>query len=197
MYLLEKEDIIMLSEERKKELDILMERASCAGDDYYLDMEQDEFDDEMEGCEEEEFYKGFCRQREIGFEAYKKEIAELFSHITSAEELHYMIADYNYDDGMFTVEQIVMNPACDIVTAKMVYWLCGPTYYYDKYGSPSKCSEEDINRDAALLLTKMEAKAAANAFKTGLEWNGELVDEQPANLDFTREPYCHVPAAFR
>ena len=28
----------MLSEERKKELDILMERASCAGDDYYLDM---------------------------------------------------------------------------------------------------------------------------------------------------------------
>lgn len=187
----------MLSEERKKELDILMERASCAGDDYYLDMEQDEFDDEMEGCEEEEFYKGFCRQREIGFEAYKKEIAELFSHITSAEELHYMIADYNYDDGMFTVEQIVMNPACDIVTAKMVYWLCGPTYYYDKYGTPSKCSEEDINRDAALLLTKMEAKAAANAFKTGLEWNGELVDEQPANLDFTREPYRHVPAAFR
>ena len=90
-----------------------------------------------------------------------------------------------------------MNPACDIVTAKMVYWLCGPTYYYDKYGSPSKCSEEDINLDAALLLTKMEAKAAANAFKTGLEWNGELVDEQPANLDFTREPYCHVPAAFR
>ena len=32
----------MLSEERKKELDIFMERASCAGDDYYLDMEQDE-----------------------------------------------------------------------------------------------------------------------------------------------------------
>ena len=62
---------------------------------------------------------------------------------------------------------------------------------------PSKCSEEDINRDAALLLTKMEAKAAANAFKTRLEWNGELVDERPANLDFTREPYCHVPAAFR
>lgn len=47
MYLLDKEDIIMLSEERKKELDILMKRASCAGDDYYLDMEQDEFDDEM------------------------------------------------------------------------------------------------------------------------------------------------------
>ena len=116
-----------ISEERKKELDILMERASCAGDDYYLDMEQDEFDDEMEGRDEEEFYKGFCRQREIGGEAYKKEIAELFSHITSAEELHYMIADYNYDDGMLTVEQIVMNPAYDIVTAKMVYWLCCQT----------------------------------------------------------------------
>lgn len=78
MYLLDKEDIIMLSEERKKELDILMERASCAGDDYYLDMEQDEFDDEMEGCEEEEFYKGFCHQREIGFEAYKKKLQNYF-----------------------------------------------------------------------------------------------------------------------
>lgn len=108
-----------------------------------------------------------------------------------------MIADYNYDDGMFTVEQIVMNPACDIVTAKMVYWLCEPSYYYDNYGSPSKCSEEDVNRDTALLLTKMEAKAIANGFQTGLEWNGELVDEQPDNLDFTQEPYCHVPIDFR
>ena len=99
----------MLSEERKKELDILMERASCAGDDYYFNMEQDEFDDELEDFVDDEFYKGFCRQREIGFEAYKKEIAEQFSHITSAEELHYMIADYNYDDGMFTVEQIGWN----------------------------------------------------------------------------------------
>lgn len=64
----------MLSEERKKELNALIERASCAGDEYYFDMEQDEFDEEMEGCEDEEFYKGFCRQREIGFEAYQKEI---------------------------------------------------------------------------------------------------------------------------
>lgn len=68
----------MLSEERKKELDILMERASCAGDEYYLDMEQDEFDDEMEGCEEEEFYKGFCRQREIGLKLIKKKLQNYF-----------------------------------------------------------------------------------------------------------------------
>lgn len=187
----------MFSEERKKELDRLMERASCAGDEYYFDMEQDEFDEEMEGNEEEEFYKGFCRQREIGFEAYQKEIAEQFAHITSAEELHYMISDYNYDDGMFTVEQIVMNPACDIVTAKMVYWLCQPSYYYDNYGGPSKCNEDDVNRDTALLLTKMEAKALANGFQTGLKWDKELFDEQPDNLDFTQEPYCHVPVYFR
>ena len=43
----------------------------------------------------------------------------------------------------------------------------------------------------------MEAKAIANGFQTGLEWNGELVDEQPDNLDFTQEPYCHVPVDFR
>ena len=49
----------MLSEERKEELDALMERASCAGDEYYFDMEQDEFDEEMEGSEDEEFYKRF------------------------------------------------------------------------------------------------------------------------------------------
>lgn len=55
----------MLSEERKKELDILMERASCAGDDYYFNMEQDEFDDELEDFVDDEFYKGFCRQRRL------------------------------------------------------------------------------------------------------------------------------------
>lgn len=187
----------MLSEARKEELDRLMERASCADDEYYFDMEQDEFDEEMEGSEDEEFYKGFCRQREIGFDAYQKEIAEQFTHITSAEELHYMITNYNYDDGMFTVGQIVMHPACDIITAKMVYWLCQPSYYYDAYGAPSKCDKQDPNRNTALLLSKMEAKALANGFQTGLKWNEELCDEQPDNLDFTQEPYCHVPAAFR
>lgn len=80
----------MLSEERKKELDIFMERASCAGDDYYLDMEQDEFDDEMEDFVDDEFYKGFCRQREIGFEAYKKrDCRTIFAyHIRGRTPLH-------------------------------------------------------------------------------------------------------------
>lgn len=187
----------MLSDNRKKQLDILLERASCAGDEYYFDMEQAEFDEEMAGAEDEEFYKGYCRQREIGFDAYQKEIVEQFTRIKSAEELHYMIADYNYDAGIFTVEQIVMNPACDIVTAKMVYWLCQPSYYYDNYGGPSKCAEEDVNRDTALLLAKLEAKALANGFQTGLEWAGELVDEQPKDLDFNKEPYCQVPEIFR
>ena len=108
-----------------------------------------------------------------------------------------MMTDYNYDDGVFTVEQIIMNPACDIVTAKMVYWLCEQGYYYDRYGGPSKCSQKDVNREMALLLTKMEAKAIANGFQTGLEWSGELVDEEPHNLDFTQEPYCHVPVSLR
>ncbi len=143
------------------------------------------------------FTKDFAVKGKSGLRLTKKEIAEQFAHITSAEELHYMISDYNYDDGMFTVEQIVMNPACDIVTAKMVYWLCQPSYYYDNYGGPSKCNEDDVNRDTALLLTKMEAKALANGFQTGLKWDKELFDEQPDNLDFTQEPYCHVPVYFR
>lgn len=187
----------MLSEERKKELDALLVRASCAGDSYYCDMEQDEFDEEMDGDEEEEFYKGFCRQRAVGFAAYQKEISEQFTHITSAEELHYMMADYNYDDGLFAVEQVVMNPACDIVTARMVYWLCEPGYYYARYGGPSRCSEDDVNREAALLLAKMEEKAEAHGFQTGLAWDGEVEDAQSDDLEFTKEPYCHVPAVFR
>ena len=187
----------MLTEERKIELDLLLERASCAEDEYYFDMAQDEFEEEMEGSEEEEFYKGYCRQREIGFAAYQAEIAEQFALITDAEELHYMMSDFNFDGGAFVVEQIVMNPACDILTAKMVYWLCQPDYYYDNFGSVKKCPPDNVNRAWACLLSKMEDKALADGFRTGLKWEGKLTDEQPDNLDFTKEPYCQVPEVFR
>ena len=48
----------MRTGERKQELDVVMEHASCAGDNYYFDMEQKEFHDEMPDNEEEKFYKG-------------------------------------------------------------------------------------------------------------------------------------------
>lgn len=176
----------MLTADRMRELDLLLERASAVRDEYYFDMDQEEFDDEMEGSEDEEFYQACLRQREIGPEAFEAEIAEEFAEISSAEELHYLVSDYNYDDGTFTIEQVVLHPACDAITAKMVYWLLDPTFAYT-----------DQNSEVVALQQRMEQKARTDGFATGLEIDGEIVDEQPQGLDFSTDPYARVPELFR
>ena len=68
-----------VSEQRKQELNILKVWAECAGDTYYYSMPQSRFDKNMEGCEEEEFFKAYSRQRKIGLEAHptKPQIAKI------------------------------------------------------------------------------------------------------------------------
>ena len=187
----------MLAEQRKEELDRLLQRAACAGDAYYFDMDQDEFDEEMEDSEEEEYYAAYCRQREIGFDAYRAEVVKELAALTGAEELHYLMDGYNYDDGSLAVEQVVLHPDCDIKTARMVYWLLVPDYYYRHYGGPANCPPEDVNREAAALLVKLEERAQKGGFLSGLEWDGCIPDEQPDGLDFSTEPFCRVPEIFR
>ena len=70
-----------VSEQRKQELNILKVWAECAGDTYYYSMPQSRFDKNMEGCEEEEFFKAYSRQRKIGLEEFANEILSQIASI--------------------------------------------------------------------------------------------------------------------
>ena len=118
-----------VSEKRKQELNLLKIWAECVGDTYYFSMPQAKFDKNMEGCEDEEFFKAYSRQREIGLKEFEKEISGRIASINSAEEIHYLLDGYNYDNGSWTIMQCLNNPCCDIRTARMVYWLMCPDYY--------------------------------------------------------------------
>jgi len=187
----------MLMEQRKNELDILAQQANCAGDKLYFNMKQEVFNDSMSGHEDAENYKAYCHQREIGFEEYQAHIAQKISAITTAEELHYLAVDHNFDSGTWLLQNIVLNPACDIITAKMLYWLSQPYWYYDNYGSPSKYPEDEFSFATANFLTKMEERANNEGFQTGLKLDKEIIYEQPLDFDFTIYPYCNMPLAFR
>lgn len=184
---------------RKEFLEDILLKAEIAGDSYYCNMEKEVFDKAMEGNEEEDFYKEYLRQREIGFEAYQTEVKEEIKQISSSDELHLLTAEYNFDAGNFLSEQIINHPLCDIETAKMIYWLSSPTYIYEKYGSLENCPKEDyICYDDAKLLMTIEEKVKNNASKTGLivEKDYTMIAEIEGT-DFSISPYSNIPELLR
>ena len=148
-----------LSEKRKQELDTLREWAVCAGDDYYFSMAQSDFEKSMKGCENEEFFKAYSRQRKIGMEEFANEISRQITSIHNSEELHYLLESYNYDDGNWTIMQCISHSCCDIHTARMVYWLLSPDYYYDSYTDLEHVPDSDINKGTPKVLKFIEEKA--------------------------------------
>ena len=100
----------MLNDKRKEELEILLRWASCADEKYYFNMAQDVFDEVL--ARDKNVFKPYVYQREIGFEEFRAEMAEKLSAIHLADEIHYMLADYNFDDNPWVIEQLIMNPAC-------------------------------------------------------------------------------------
>lgn len=163
----------MISEQRDNELACMMQWAICAGDDYYFDMAQEQFDKSMKGHEGEGYYHAYVRQRQVGFESFQSEIAKRMAAIDDAEELHSLLVDYNYDDSAWAIEQVLMNPHCDIATARMVYWLMEPNYYYEEFGGLVRTPENSVNYADARLLAKIEEKASAGLFQSGLQVSEE------------------------
>ena len=153
-----------VSEKRKQELNLLKIWAECAGDTYYFSMPQAKFDKNMEGCEDEEFFKAYSRQREIGLEEFEREISGRIASINSAEEIHYLLDGYNYDNGSWTILQCLNNPCCDIRTARMVYWLMCPDYYYDRYTDLEHVPDTDINSKNSKVLKFIEERVLSQGF---------------------------------
>lgn len=184
---------------RKEFLEKILLRTEIAGSNYYFNMEKKAFDRAMKGNEEEDFYKEYLKQREIGFEAYQNQVKEEFSQISSSEELHFLANECNYDSGEFLLEQVINHSLCDIETAKMIYWLSSPTYIYEKYGSVENCPQEDyICYKLAKLLSTIEEKVKNESFKTGLEVEKDSVMiAEIDDTDFSVEPYVNIPKCLR
>ncbi|NDV66680.1 DUF4274 domain-containing protein [Bacteroides sp. 224] len=176
-----------LSDSRQTELDSIVTWAACAGDNYYFNMQQADFEKSMKGNEEEDFYKAYVYQREIGLEKFQTEIAEKIAAIYNPIELHYLVAEYNYDDGCWPLKQVILNPACDIRTARMVYWLMQPDYYYDNFGGVGMTKNNQDDK----LLALIEEKAVAGGFVNML--SAEFEDEEVAEKE-EDSPYSQIPA---
>ncbi|WP_417761656.1 DUF4274 domain-containing protein [Shewanella sp.] len=58
------------------------------------------------------------------------------SQLQSMEELHYVAANLNWDDGITAAQAIINHPLCDAGTALLLYWR-GQGYWYSKPNSPA------------------------------------------------------------
>ena len=189
----------MISEKRKKQLRKLIEKSSCAGDLYYVNMSKEDFEKEMSNCKDEDIYEYYSKQRKLGYKKYQGKIIEKFKEIESSEELHYIANYYNYDNGSFTLEQVINHKHCDIKTAQMIYWLLDPIYYYDKFDYPSNCPTDNININWSKLISKIEEKAIKNKFKTELILDDEDKEDYfyVDKIDFEKPPYNKIPQILR
>lgn len=183
----------MIDDKRKEELETLLQWAICANDKYYYNMSDDLFGVAVKG----NLPEPYIHQRKIGFEEFRAEMSEKLAVIHCAEEIHYMIIHYNYDDNPWVIEQLIINPDCDITSAKIAYWRCQPDYYYNNFGSPSNCPIEKMSNGWANVLIEIEKKATSIGFKNSLTSINELDTEQPRGLDFSSEPYCYLPPILR
>lgn len=187
----------MITDKRKQELNILAEQCNCAGDNYYFEMDDELFGKTIKGKEDD--YRNYIIQRKIGFEQFQEECINKMKEINSSEELHFIAENHNSDDGIFLLEQIISNPNCDILTAKIIYWMMQPEYYYESFGSPENCNV-DYNMKTAKFIVEIEKKANKKGFKTGsnIEISEQMVELiEDSDLNFSKSPYNKIPISLR
>ncbi|MBD2757894.1 DUF4274 domain-containing protein [Spirosoma validum] len=82
--------------------------------------------------------------------------------LKTAEELHYLIKNWNWDDGDEIPLLILTYPECDRGTALMIYWLNTPDYYA-RYEKSQDVPSFDI--DGYLLYKEAENLLLEGFFK--------------------------------
>lgn len=172
-------------------------KGKCAGDRYYYNMEQAVFDSAMEGDEEEDFYHFHVRQRSIGVEAFRQEVAEEIRTL-SGDQLHTIVQHHNYDSGLWLLAQIVAHPACEFATALCIYWANQPCDYYARYGNFDRaCEDVDaLSHANGVLLKQIEHRTRLGTFAQALavpDVSGFL-DCRP---DYSVKPLSDMPVALR
>ncbi len=189
----------MMTPQKQENLDNLRLLAEIAGDDYYFKMKKDDFDSAMKGDENELFYQYYLQQREKGFEAFQHEVGEQIKAITSAEELHFLIACHNYDGNQWLLKQVIENPNCAVQTAKIIYWLSGADYLYKVFGGLEQVPTDNISFTSAELLQYIERKINNNGFKNDETLEIPELDDYIdfSDLDFSQQPFVNIPKELR
>ncbi|GGF15624.1 DUF4274 domain-containing protein [Hymenobacter cavernae] len=83
--------------------------------------------------------------------------------LTSPEELHFLLNQWNWDEGTHIPYRLLAHPACDHGTALMVYWLMDPAYYAT-YASASQVP--DYQQEDFIVFKKLEDRLLNNDFNT-------------------------------
>lgn len=185
----------MINDKRKIELAVLAEIVTIAYDDYYVEQDQDDFDDLMEEISwidteanelvqavDKALLNGYLRQRQLGFDKFKAEAIQKFQSIQDSEELHSLMDNYNFDNGVGLLTEIIKNPHCSLQTAQKIYWLCMPTDFYDETEDLTTITEDEMGYEVVQLMILIEQKAKNNEFKH----NPSLDIHDFANEDYIR-----------
>lgn len=85
-----------------------------------------------------------------------------FEKLKTSEELHYLVKNWNWDDGDEIPKKVLYHPMCDKGTALMIYWLATPDYFTQFQSVEDVPS---INRDNYLLVKEAEALLMNNVYK--------------------------------
>ncbi len=91
---------------------------------------------------------------------------DFLSNCVDPLELHAFVSNWNCDQGVEPLLEVVKNPSCDLGTALWLYWANDP-YYYSRYGTVDDASgkEERMMFD---LFRIVEHRMALNDFATSL-----------------------------
>jgi hypothetical protein len=97
---------------------------------------------------------------------------EIFSKLTTSQELHYIAENYNWDNGIGVLEWIINSKLCSEATALMIFWQAQP-YDYIKYNYNAK-KIKYADMDVFNLIKKiMENYKNGYYKKTPIKYNPE------------------------
>lgn len=116
--------------------------------------------------------------------------------LSAPEELDYVYELCNASIGLTT--KIALHPLCDIVTAKKIYWLAAPDYYYEKFGGAEFYNGNDSTmKQYAKQILALERKAKTTGFMNVLEQNEKIISTPSSKIDLSKEPFSRIPEVFR
>lgn len=116
--------------------------------------------------------------------------------LESAEELHYCAWNYNWDDGLAMLWQIIAHPLCDWGTALLIYWRADPGWLHDPRPSRTAALLEETGVHA--LLREIEAKLLRGHFTPTIAFDPTNDAGQNLVLEYDGPPApATVPAPLR
>jgi len=70
-----------------------------------------------------------CPEFEALSDEIDREMAQFLEHTRDPEELHCFADLWNWDGGVEQLHAVIRNPACDLSTARLVFWRAQPLYF--------------------------------------------------------------------